>query len=132
MENRVKTPVTKTKSKSCPIFRLLGTILTILDIEIKGNKLPTTKQILLSFLALLETKSKPEAVKEELNKTFKLWPRNVLDRIDNDEDKAFFQSMITDRKWSMAGKDQPLAKQEAQALERKIADEKRRENVKKN
>ena len=91
MEKRVKTPVTKTKSKSCPMFRLLGTILTILDIEIKGNKLPTSKQILLSFLALLETKSKPEAAKEELNKTFKLWPRNVLDRIDNDEDKAFFQ-----------------------------------------
>ena len=39
--------------------------------------------------------------------------------------------MITDRKWPMGGKDQPLSKQEAQVLERKIEEEKRREKCRK-
>ena len=67
---------------------------------------------------------------ENLDKTFKMWPRNVIDRITNENYKLFFQSMITDRKWSMGGKDQPLSKQEAQVLERKI-EEKRREKCRK-
>ena len=57
--------------------------------------------------------------------------RNIIDRITNEEDKDFFQSMITDRKWPMGGKDQPLSKQEAQVLERKIYEEKRREKCRK-
>ncbi len=60
--------LTKTKAKTCLRFRLLGTILTILDTEIKGHKLPTEKQILLSFLALLATNSSQEAAKETVLK----------------------------------------------------------------
>ena len=38
-------------------------------------------------------------------KTMKFWPRNVLQMMDNELDKAFLQSMMSDRKASMSGKD---------------------------
>ena len=42
----------------------------------------------------------------------KFWPRNVLELISNEEDKAFLISLMTDRKASMAGKDTKLKKQQ--------------------
>ena len=82
MENRVKTPVTKAKSKSCLRFRLLGTIPTIFDIEIKGNKLPTTKQVLLSYLAHLQSKSKQESAKETAMKVKIIYDRARIPTLD--------------------------------------------------
>ena len=35
----------------------------------------------------------------------KFWPRNVLQMMDNERDKAFLQSMMSDRKALMSGKD---------------------------
>ena len=38
-------------------------------------------------------------------KTKKFWPRNVLQMMDNEIDKACLQSMMSDQKASMSGKD---------------------------
>ena len=43
--------------------------------------------------------------KEDLSKTFKAWPRDCMQRINNNEDKDFFQSILTDREASMIGID---------------------------
>ena len=82
MANRVKTPVTKAKSKSCLRFRLLGIIPTIFDIEIKGNKLPTTRQVLLSYLAHLQSKSKQESAKETAMKVKIIYDRARIPTLD--------------------------------------------------
>ena len=81
MANRVKTPVTKAKSKSCLRFRLLGIIPTIFDIEIKGNKLPT-RQVLLSQLAHLQSKSKQESAKETAMKVKIIYDRARIPTLD--------------------------------------------------
>ena len=82
MENRVKTPVTKAKSKSCLRFRLLGIIPTIFDIEIKGNKLPTTRQVLLSYLAHLQSKSNQESAKETAMEVKIIYDRARIPTLD--------------------------------------------------
>ena len=55
----------------------------------------------------------------------KFWPRNVLELISNEEDKAFLISMMTDRKASMAGKDSKLKKQQEKKQNRKKEEAKR-------
>ena len=55
----------------------------------------------------------------------KFWPRNVLELISNEEDKAFLISMMTDRKASMAGKDTKLKKQQEKKQNRKKEEAKR-------
>ena len=57
-----------------------------------------------------ETKQKKiNDFKERLKKTLKLWPRNALDRMKNEEDKKFLQSMMTDRVASMGQVDKVLS-----------------------
>ena len=60
--------------------------------------------------------------KERLDKTLKLWPRNALDRIKNEEDKQFLQSMMTDRVASMGQVDKVLSTTEDKVAKRKGAE----------
>ena len=64
MDKNNKGTMTKTKAKTCLRYRLLGTIPTDADKIILGSKLPTTKQVLLCFLAHLASKTKRDAAKE--------------------------------------------------------------------
>ena len=65
-------------------------------------------------------KKRIEAYKNALQKTFKVWPRNALEKIEKEEDRKFLISMNTDRKASMLGTDESLSKSE-------LKDEKRRD-----
>ena len=63
--------------------------------------------------------------KDKLNRTMKFWPRNVLEKITNEEDKEFLVSMMTDRKATMGSVDSVLHSTEKKRLERKKAEEMR-------
>ena len=72
-------------------------------------------------------KQKIEEFKQYLEKTFKVWPRDAFDRIDNEEDRQFLQSMATDRKASMVGTDESLSKIEQKRHQRKMEEERRQQ-----
>ena len=65
--------------------------------------------------------------KEELDKTFKLWPRDVMERIENEEDRNFLSSMMTDRKWSMDTVDKKLSITEEKVRKRRLCEMERLE-----
>lgn len=176
-----------------PKYFLLETNVTTDDIQIKSSKLPTIKQVLLSFLARKQelrshdkshkivfkaasmtvdeeivkiyeqaripiqdrknmaheiiklyesmenliripkdrrnfgsSKYKIEKFKNDLNNTMKLWPKNVDDNIEFDEDRVFLRDMQSDRKFTMGGVDKNLSKTEKQIAHRQIAQLKRK------
>ena len=59
-------------------------------------------------------------------KTMKFWPRNVLQMMDNEMDKAFLQSMMPDRKASMSGKDNTVFSRIKRKLARENQESKRK------
>ena len=172
---------TKSKAKKTFRYLLLDTVPTEADKEITTAKLPTSKQVLLCYLAHLKDypsrvaanitaekvihifnkaripvlqphkvteevlkahktllkigkiskvkrdlqNEKMRIFKEDLSKTFKAWPRDCMQQIDNSEDKDFFQSMLTDREASMIGIDKTLSTLESNKRKRKMVHEKR-------
>lgn len=78
----------------------------------------------------LSSKAKLEAMEKKMNETFQLWPLNVDSLIKNDEDRAFLQSMKTDRLATFGGKDSKLQKMIERKNERLKAESRRREKVK--
>ena len=56
-----------------------------------------------------------------------MWPRDAFDRIDNEEDRQFLQSMATDRKASMVGTDESLSKIEQKRHQRKMEEGRRQQ-----
>ena len=60
----------------------------------------------------------------------KFWPRNVEQMMDNEIDKAFLQSMMSDRKASMSGKDNTAFSQVKRKLARENQKSKRKRNGK--
>ena len=54
----------------------------------------------------------------------KFWPRNVLEMMDNETDKAFLQSMLSDRKASMSSKDNTAFSRVKRKLARENQDSK--------
>ena len=68
--------------------------------------------------------------KEELLTTMKFWPRNVLDRISNEEDRQFLISMMGDRKACMGEVDNIPSSTEKKVAKRKQAEEQWREKEK--
>ena len=64
-------------------------------------------------------KERIHAFKESLTKTFKAWPRNCLERIELEEDKLFFKSMLTDRQACMLGVDKNLSDAEIKRKRRR-------------
>jgi len=48
--------------------------------------------------------------KDKLKTTMKFWPRNILERINIEEDKQFLISLMTNRKASMGALDTKLKK----------------------
>ena len=59
-------------------------------------------------------------------KTMKFWPRNVLQMMDNEINKAFLQSMMSDRKASMSGKDNTAFSEVKKKLARENQESKRK------
>ena len=59
-------------------------------------------------------------------KTMKFWPRNVLQMMDNEIDKAFLQSMMSDRKASMSGQDNTAFSRVKRKLARENQESKRK------
>ena len=60
-----------------------------------------------------------EEFRRRLQTTMKFWPRNAMEKIDNEEDKKFLLSMINDRKATMAGIDKKLSLTEENVMKRK-------------
>ena len=67
--------------------------------------------------------------KEELEQTFKLWPRHAMQQIKNKEDRLFLESMMSDRKMSMAGVDKKLTTTEKNAEEALASEMQRRQKA---
>ena len=59
-------------------------------------------------------------------KTMKFWPRNVLQMMDNEIDQAFLQSMVSDLKALMSGKDITAFSRVKEKLERENQESKRK------
>ena len=59
-------------------------------------------------------------------KTMEFWQRNVLQMMDNEIDKAFLQSMMSDRKVSMSGKDNTAFSRVKRKLARENQESKRK------
>ena len=76
-------------------------------------------------------KERIDEFKKQLDTTFKFWPRNVMAKLSNAEDKLFLQSMLTDRKAFMGGVDKTLAVAEKKVMKRKAEELKRIEKKKK-
>ena len=68
---------------------------------------------------------KIENFKIQIKQTMKLWTVDALEKISNKEDKAFLESMKTDRKATMTGVDLKLTTTEAKVAKRKEAELKR-------
>ena len=66
----------------------------------------------------------------DLETTFKFWPRDVFERIDNEEDKFFLINMINERTATMLGLDQNLAVTEDKIAKRLEAENRRPEKEK--
>lgn len=64
--------------------------------------------------------------KNQMHETMKLWPRDALSRIKNEEDRAFLMSMQSDRKATMSGVDKNLAEMEQRREKRELEEENRR------
>ena len=56
----------------------------------------------------------------------KFWPRNVLQMMDNEIDKAFLQSMMSDRKASMSGNNNTAFRRVKRKLARENQESKRK------
>ena len=56
---------------------------------------------------------------DDMSKTMKFWPRNVLDTMENEEDKQFIISMMEDRKFTMVGVDKITARKERKNIQSK-------------
>ena len=54
------------------------------------------------------------------------WPKNVLQMMDNEMDKAFLESMMSDRKASMSGKDHTAFSRVKRKLARENQESKRK------
>ena len=74
-----------------------------------------------------KSKERIEEFKQQLNASFKFWPRNALMKITNEEDKLFLKSMMSDRKACMAGADKKLANTEKKVRKRKVQELQRKE-----
>ena len=59
------------------------------------------------------------------DKTMKFWPRNVFKMIHNAEDKKFLQSMMTDRRATITGKDSTTRNREKRKQKRRHQETKR-------
>ena len=77
--------------------------------------------------------TKVKEFKAKLDSTMKFWPRNVFQKITNEEDRAFLHSMMTDRIATMGSVDQALSTTEKKVRLRKEQEEYRisRETVRK-
>ena len=95
------------------------------------------EKLLAEFENLLKIKhsarnsGKPEERIDEFKlrikeKTMKFWPRNVLQMMDNETEKAFLQSMMSDRIASMSGKDNTAFIQVKKKLARENQESKRK------
>ena len=62
--------------------------------------------------------SKINTFKDVLNLTMKFWPKNVMDLVDNDDDKRFLESMMTDRLLTIPPEDHAALEKIAKRVKR--------------
>ena len=55
----------------------------------------------------------------------KFWPRDVFEKMSNDEDKLFLESMMSDRIATMGSVDAKLSLSEKKIAQRKLEEQKR-------
>ena len=70
-------------------------------------------------------KNKVEIFKSKLSMTMKFWPRDVFEKMSNDEDKLFLESMMSDRIATMGSVDAKLSLSEKKIAQRKLEEQKR-------
>ena len=73
---------------------------------------------------------KTNGFKEKLDRTMKFWPRDGIERIQNEEYKLFLQSMKGDRTETLGPVDNVLATTEKKVLIRRHREEERSEETK--
>ena len=80
-----------------------------------------------------KNKEKIEDFKEKLSKTMKFWPGKALEKMTNEEDRKFLESMMTDRVATMGSVDAVLSltekKIQKRSIEMEIREEKERKRV---
>ena len=74
-----------------------------------------------------KSKQRIDNFKASLGKTMKFWPRNVMAKFKNEEDKKFLESMINDRTATMGRVDKKLSDTEKKVQKRREEEFKRME-----
>ena len=69
---------------------------------------------------------KTNGFKEKLDRTIKFWPRDAFERIQDEEDKLFLQSMMGDRTATLGPVENVLATTEKKVLIRRHREEEQR------
>ena len=67
--------------------------------------------------------------KEKLDRTMTFWSRDAIDRIQNEEDKLFLQSMMGDRTATLGPVDNMLATTKKKVLRRRHREEEQRKKL---
>ena len=67
--------------------------------------------------------------KEKLDRTMKFWPRDAIERLQNEEDKLFLQSMMSDRRATLGPVVNVLATTEKKVLRTRHREEEQRKKL---
>lgn len=113
--NKARIPTIKENKLSDEVLKLFDLMQEMLKTPIVRRERDSFKQKLQKF-------------KETLAQTMKCWPQNVMERIKNEEDRAFLRSMMTDRIATMGVVDGILSSTERKKTDRKAAEEERQRN----
>ena len=114
---RARVPHITTCKMEEEVLKLHQTMRSILKINHNRREGESFKQKLSSF-------------KDTLESTMKFWPRSAMNTMTNEEDKAFLQSMMSDRVATMGSVDGDLSATEKKVMRRNLEQE-ARENLEK-